>query len=687
MKRSENRQNREKTGARLPLPALSFSKKRLALIALILAAVFCPAVCPAVCPVPVGTAAAVSDFMLPFTDVPDDAWFYEDVAAAYDNGLVNGKSASLYAPYDGILLSEAVKLAACLHERTETGSVTLRNGADVWYSAYTAYAAEHGILYDDADSIDWSAPGTRGEIMEFFSRAASFDGINEVPDGAVPDVPMTHPHAEAVYALYRAGIVQGSDTQTHIFRPDEYVTRAEVAATLTRLTDPAARLRFSMNGADGADGAEDPGTDPESPDPGDGGTEPIPSEESAPGETEADPAGEIGLSAPGRTYSDLTLRWAAVYEERFGEGSSDGLLLDSAGIDAYNAAIAASCPTVVNPADYPSRVSGGAVANLILGYAIPEGYDYTRNGVWIGQSERDAVLANRALKNIPETVEVRYAVVTGRCDLKSFPMADGFYSYGASGLNKAQETELSVGMPVAVLHRSADGIYLFVQAYHYAGWIPAWSCAFCGSDTFRQFALRSPEAGITVTSSVVTVNGVRLDMGVYLPCIGETENGYEVLLPLRGTDGTYAETVALLSRSDAVRGRLPYTMKNFYEQAFRYLGTPYGWGGADGGVDCSGFVCCVMRSFGIMIPRNTTEQRYYSGASTDVSAMSGSERAGLLASSRYPIAIHRQGHVMLYLGESDGLMWIVHAHGIGQPVCVASLDPGSAMLRMVELYR
>ena len=300
--------------------------------------------------------------MLPFTDVPADAWFYDDVSAAYANGLVNGKSASLYAPYDGILLSEAVKLAACAHERAETGAVTLLNGKDVWYSTYAEYAAEHGILYADADSIEWDTPATRGEIMEFFSRTAPFEEINEVPDGSVPDVPMTHPHAEAVYALYRAGIVQGSDTETHIFHPDENVTRAEVAATLTRLTDPDARLHFSMNGADGA---QNPETDPENQDPGDVGTEPSPTEESAPDDPETDPAGGTGLSSSDRIYSDLALHWASIYEKRFGAGTADEILLNSAEIDAYNVAIAASCPTVVNLADYPSCLSGETVADMI----------------------------------------------------------------------------------------------------------------------------------------------------------------------------------------------------------------------------------------------------------------------------------------------------------------------------------
>ena len=690
MKQRKPSKNREKAGAGSPLPAFFFDRRLPAF--LLAAALLCTAPC-----LPARASGEYADFMCPFSDVTEDEWFYADVCAAYALGLVNGKSADLFAPRDGILLCEAVKLAACMHQRHETGSVTLENGSGLWYSTYTEYALEHGILSDALPAAEWDRPATRGEIMEFFSRAVPLDEINDVPAGSVPDVPADHPHAEAIYALFRAGIVQGNDPVTHIFAPDENVTRAETAATLTRMTDPSARLHFSVTAPDG-DGSE-----PDEPSPEDAfmedGADALP-EDALPEAGDADaPTGEDasggdvpaesvpGEPIPGRTYSDLTARWAALYEERFGPGSADEPLLDGAGIDAYNAVMTSSCPTMPDLASYPSYVSGGSVVNMILSYDLPEGYNYTKNGAWIGEDEKETILSNRAISEIPETVEVRFAVVTARCDLKSFPMADGFYPYGNPGFNRAQETELSVGMPAAVLHRSADGIYLFVQAYHYAGWIPAWACAYCGPETFRQFVLRSPEDGVTVTSAGVTANGVRLDMGVWLPRIGESGDGYEVLLPVRGSDGTYAETVAVLPTADAVPGRLPYTMRNFYEQAFRYLGTPYGWGGADGGVDCSGFVGAVMRSFGILIPRNTTEQRFYSGTSSDISVMSAGDRLARFASSRFPVALHRQGHVMLYLGESDGLLWIVHAQGIGQPVCVASLDPGSDLLRMVELYR
>ena len=60
---------------------------------------------------------------LPFTDVPSDAWYVSDVQYAYDNELINGKTATTFAPDSNLTYAEAVKLAACMYQRYHHGSV------------------------------------------------------------------------------------------------------------------------------------------------------------------------------------------------------------------------------------------------------------------------------------------------------------------------------------------------------------------------------------------------------------------------------------------------------------------------------------------------------------------------------------------------------------------------------------
>jgi hypothetical protein len=175
---------------------------------------------------------------MPLADVPEDAWYAKDVRTAYFTGLVNGKTATSFEPAANITYAETVKLAACMQQLYTSGEVTLTNGSPNWYDSYAAYARENGIIARD---YDWNAQATRAEFVEIFAHAlpeGAYHQINDVPDDGIPDVKAAHPQAESVYLFYRAGILIGSPTEGASFgefRPDNTITRAEVAAILTRM--------------------------------------------------------------------------------------------------------------------------------------------------------------------------------------------------------------------------------------------------------------------------------------------------------------------------------------------------------------------------------------------------------------------------------------------------------------------
>lgn len=181
---------------------------------------------------------------MPFTDVPTGQWYYNDVKQAVESGLINGKTATTYCPNDNLTYAEAVKLAACMHQKYASGSVTLQNGSP-WYQSYVDYAKANKIITKD---YSWNTKATRAGYMEIFASALPAKALaakNTVNDGSIPDVPMTHPQAAAIYKLYRAGILQGSDSQ-HSCKPYDNIKRSEVAAILTRMMDSSKRLSFSM---------------------------------------------------------------------------------------------------------------------------------------------------------------------------------------------------------------------------------------------------------------------------------------------------------------------------------------------------------------------------------------------------------------------------------------------------------
>ena len=136
----------------------------------------------------------------PFIDVPKSEWYYADIDHAYQNGLINGKTPTEYKPNDYLTYAEAVKLAAALNQRYITGAVTLQNGTP-WYQTYVDYCKTNNIIKKD---YVWDQNATRAGYMEIFADALPSSGmkeINTIPDGSIPDVPMSHPQSKAIYKL------------------------------------------------------------------------------------------------------------------------------------------------------------------------------------------------------------------------------------------------------------------------------------------------------------------------------------------------------------------------------------------------------------------------------------------------------------------------------------------------------
>lgn len=113
------------------------------------------------------------------------------------------------------------------------------------------------------------------------------------------------------------------------------------------------------------------------------------------------------------------------------------------------------------------------------------------------------------------------------------------------------------------------------------------------------------------------------------------------------------------------------------EQATRYLGVPYRWGGSEPatGLDCSGLVQQVFDDLGVSVPRTSAEQ---STVGAPVASLADARPGDLVfwASSRPG----QSNHIGIYVG--DGQM--LHAPYTGEVVKIAPLRsaPPSAIRRI-----
>ena len=178
-----------------------------------------------------------------FTDVRAGVWYSVPVALAYEYGLMRGVGDNAFNPTGNITVAEAITVATRVHNIYLTGSDEFPAVAagQPWYQANVDYAIENGMIAATAFT-DYRRPATRAEMAFIFSGAIpaeEFEAQNTV--NSLPDVNRNTQYSDAIFMLYRAGVLGGSDG-IGTFNPGNNISRAEAAAIISRVILPAERL-------------------------------------------------------------------------------------------------------------------------------------------------------------------------------------------------------------------------------------------------------------------------------------------------------------------------------------------------------------------------------------------------------------------------------------------------------------
>lgn len=184
-----------------------------------------------------------------FADVYSNQWFTTSVAAAYEFGLMQGKSNRVFDPYGSVTLAEAITMACRIHSIYTKGYEDIPQSEGAWYQGYLDYAYANGIVnWSDYNSSNVSSAATRAQFAQIMAKTLpeeGFPAINSVADNAIPDVLVSATFAPAVYQLYRAGILSGGDARG-TFSPGTYITRAESAVIVARIAESENRSHFTL---------------------------------------------------------------------------------------------------------------------------------------------------------------------------------------------------------------------------------------------------------------------------------------------------------------------------------------------------------------------------------------------------------------------------------------------------------
>lgn len=155
----------------------------------------------------------------PFKDVKASSWFGKYVIDLYNDGIINGTSATTYAPNDTLTWAAALKLLLVSNGDLKAADAT---GAD-WSKNVIAKAAELGLVAADLDGAKAISR------LEFCQVAAKLNKLAE----SKTESKFTDCTDGYVMALVDAKVINGMTETT--FEPDASLTRAQIAKIIYQL--------------------------------------------------------------------------------------------------------------------------------------------------------------------------------------------------------------------------------------------------------------------------------------------------------------------------------------------------------------------------------------------------------------------------------------------------------------------
>ena len=353
--------------------------------------------------------------------------------------------------------------------------------------------------------------------------------------------------------------------------------------------------------------------------------------------------------------------------------------------------------------ELPDTIDGRIVRALIDPEIID---DLTEDGAVL-YAEREPVSAdywdkirnNLNLEAIPEKVTPKYAICVKRTDARTLP-CDDFIAEdpGEIYFDSLISAEVMPFAEVVVLSESSDGQWYYILCGSYCGWVHKETVALC-KDRDEWLEASSFEDFLVVTGSEIVLeetakesfhSGMVLPMGTRMKLLS-SEDGtdsermpwgcYRVELPCRSEDGTLFTEEALIPVSkDVHRGFLQMTSGAVLEQAFKFLGKIYGYGGTLSSNDCSGFVRQVYSCFGLELPRNARAiAKTYDLGSIECQKMTLDKKLSILEKMDPGALLYMEGHLMMYLGTKDGVPYVISS-------CATCIEPGHGADDIVDAY-
>lgn len=167
-----------------------------------------------------------------FYDVPNDAYYYEAVKWAAENGITGGVGNSLFAPNQPCTRAQIVTFLWRVAGSPVVNYLMPFTDVDegAYYAEAVRWAASTGIVTGTGESsFSPDATCTRAQAVTFLARALNANASGKAEFG---DVPTDSYFAEAVAWAAANGVTEG--VGGGLFGPDNSCTRAQIVTFLYR---------------------------------------------------------------------------------------------------------------------------------------------------------------------------------------------------------------------------------------------------------------------------------------------------------------------------------------------------------------------------------------------------------------------------------------------------------------------
>ncbi|MBN1595305.1 SH3 domain-containing protein [candidate division FCPU426 bacterium] len=271
---------------------------------------------------------------------------------------------------------------------------------------------------------------------------------------------------------------------------------------------------------------------------------------------------------------------------------------------------------------------------------------------------------NVNLKSVQGSNLIGWGLAVRRTPLRLFPTTEIATAKPLDiEFDALQSSSLRLAEPVAILHRSLDEKWLYVAAGIERGWVAAADVGRMENRlAWQHYSARATRVVMGREIRFQTTAKKLLADTALMGCqLAPAEGEKQLLdLPRRDAQGRIFFLAVRPLPPEAVSCETkPCTPRVLIEQAFKWLDSPYGWGGGGGYGDCSELIRRLGLTCGVPFPRSTTGLRQ--ALTAQMLPSSAGDKDKLLSSlPGGATLLYLPGHIMLLLGVEKNRTYVIH---------------------------